>query len=147
MRNPCLTCGACCAYFRNSFYWAEAADATPGGVPVELTEKLTPFLRVMKGTNQPQPRCIALGGTIGTCVACGVYEQRPSPCRDFVPSWMLGEQNPRCDQARAAHGLPPLTPDFYTEPIGPTEPPAPPRGPDTDPATPPDRPPTLPEAA
>ncbi|OZZ73507.1 zinc/iron-chelating domain-containing protein, partial [Klebsiella pneumoniae] len=22
--NPCMTCGACCAYFRVSFYWAEA---------------------------------------------------------------------------------------------------------------------------
>ncbi|EAX0008081.1 YkgJ family cysteine cluster protein, partial [Salmonella enterica] len=21
--NPCMTCGACCAYFRVSFYWAE----------------------------------------------------------------------------------------------------------------------------
>ncbi|MEA7465220.1 YkgJ family cysteine cluster protein, partial [Salmonella enterica subsp. enterica serovar Lubbock] len=20
--NPCMTCGACCAYFRVSFYWA-----------------------------------------------------------------------------------------------------------------------------
>ncbi|MBB8903342.1 YkgJ family cysteine cluster protein, partial [Escherichia coli] len=22
--NPCITCGACCAFFRVSFYWAEA---------------------------------------------------------------------------------------------------------------------------
>ncbi|EGR9493162.1 YkgJ family cysteine cluster protein, partial [Escherichia coli] len=22
--NPCMTCGACCAFFRVSFYWAEA---------------------------------------------------------------------------------------------------------------------------
>ncbi|MEG6657786.1 YkgJ family cysteine cluster protein, partial [Pseudomonas aeruginosa] len=21
--NPCLTCGACCAHFRVSFYWGE----------------------------------------------------------------------------------------------------------------------------
>ncbi|MDX1269447.1 MAG: YkgJ family cysteine cluster protein, partial [Oceanisphaera sp.] len=21
--NPCLTCGACCAFFRVSFYWGE----------------------------------------------------------------------------------------------------------------------------
>jgi Fe-S-cluster containining protein len=116
MRNPCLTCGACCAYFRNSFYWAEAGDATPGGVPPELTERLTPFLRVMKGTNQPKPRCVALGGTIGESVACEVYELRPSPCRDFVPSWMDGVQNERCDAARAAHGMPPILPEFYLEP-------------------------------
>ena len=24
MWNPCITCGACCAYFRASFYWTEA---------------------------------------------------------------------------------------------------------------------------
>ena len=32
--HPCLSCGACCAHFRASFYWAEADDQTPGGVPV-----------------------------------------------------------------------------------------------------------------
>ncbi|HBP8873638.1 TPA: YkgJ family cysteine cluster protein, partial [Escherichia coli] len=25
--NPCMRCGACCAFFRVSFYWAEADDA------------------------------------------------------------------------------------------------------------------------
>ncbi|MFO5688546.1 YkgJ family cysteine cluster protein, partial [Klebsiella pneumoniae] len=25
--NPCMTCGACCAYFRVSFYCAGAEDA------------------------------------------------------------------------------------------------------------------------
>jgi hypothetical protein len=29
--NPCVSCGACCAHFRVSFYWAEADDA-PGGI-------------------------------------------------------------------------------------------------------------------
>ncbi len=51
--NPCMTCGACCAYFRVSFYWAEADDAG-GLVPSALTEPLTPFLRCMSGTNQRQ---------------------------------------------------------------------------------------------
>ncbi|WP_374212354.1 YkgJ family cysteine cluster protein [Thiothrix subterranea] len=26
--NPCMTCGACCASFRVSFYWGET-DAAP----------------------------------------------------------------------------------------------------------------------
>lgn len=43
--NPCMTCGACCAYFRVSFYWAEASDGG-GTVPVDLTEPLTPFCAV-----------------------------------------------------------------------------------------------------
>ncbi|ENJ4382725.1 YkgJ family cysteine cluster protein, partial [Salmonella enterica] len=38
--NPCMTCGACCAYFRVSFYWAEGDDAS-GRVPASLTEPVT----------------------------------------------------------------------------------------------------------
>jgi len=44
--NSCLSCGACCAHCRVSFYWAEADDVTRGGVPVvssnALTESLMP---------------------------------------------------------------------------------------------------------
>lgn len=80
--NPCMTCGACCAYFRVSFYWAEADDAG-GLVPSALTEPLTPFLRCMSGTNQRQNRCAALSGDIGDAVHCTIYENRPSPCREI----------------------------------------------------------------
>jgi uncharacterized protein len=106
--NPCLSCGACCAYYRASFYWAEA-DGTPGGtVPVELTEKLNDFRRVMKGTSQKDPRCIALLGEIGQSVGCSIYELRSSVCYDFDVSWLHGVRNERCDQARIAWGLEPL---------------------------------------
>jgi len=27
MSNPCLSCGACCAFFRASFHWLETAAA------------------------------------------------------------------------------------------------------------------------
>lgn len=57
--NPCMTCGACCAFFRVSFYWAEADDAG-GTIPARLTEQISPFHRCMSGTNQKNPRCIAL---------------------------------------------------------------------------------------
>lgn len=30
--NPCVSCGACCAYFRVSFYWAES-ESGGGTVP------------------------------------------------------------------------------------------------------------------
>lgn len=40
--NPCMTCGACCAFFRVSFYWAEADDAG-GTIPARLTEQISPF--------------------------------------------------------------------------------------------------------
>ncbi len=47
---------------------------------------------------------------MGEEVACKIYESRPTPCRDFTASFENGEANPRCDQARARYGLPPLTP-------------------------------------
>jgi hypothetical protein len=108
--NPCVTCGACCAYFRASFYWAEADDSVGGTVPIGMTERLDLHLRVMKGTNQPNPRCIALEGVIGSCVKCSIYELRSSACREFRYSWQDGLHNERCDQARAAKGLQPLEP-------------------------------------
>lgn len=107
--NPCMTCGACCAYFRVSFYWAEADDAG-GLVPSALTEPLTPFLRCMSGTNQRQSRCAALSGDIGDAVHCTIYENRPSPCREFAMSGENGEENDACNRARARYGLPPLRP-------------------------------------
>lgn len=112
--NPCLTCGACCATYRVSFYWAEGDDATPGGVPAALTEQLNPFRRCMQGTNQPRPYCVALQGEIGREVACAIYEHRPQACRDLPASWSAGEPEEKCDRARSAWGLPPLLPDQET---------------------------------
>jgi len=64
----------------------------------------------MKGTNEKRGnRCVALQGRVGNLVECGIYENRPSPCRDFEPSFEGGEKNSRCDKARAAHGLAPLS--------------------------------------
>ena len=105
--NPCMTCGACCAHFRVSFYWAEADDAG-GVVPTELTEPLSLLMRNMRGTNAREPRCVALQGAPGGCVSCGIYEQRPSPCREFAMSGENGIHNEACDRARARYGLPPL---------------------------------------
>jgi hypothetical protein len=109
--NPCMSCGACCAVFRASFYWAEAGDATAGGVPVQLTEKITAFRRAMRRTDPPESRCIALLGTPGQSVRCAIYGSRPSVCRTFDPSWKVGEENPRCNKARALIGLAPRSPN------------------------------------
>ncbi|MFN3586727.1 MAG: YkgJ family cysteine cluster protein [Moraxellaceae bacterium] len=102
--SPCQQCGACCAHFRVSFYWAEADDAEGGTVPAHLTNQRSPTLRCMKGTDSSRPRCIALEGDVGGHVSCGIYASRPSPCREVMP----GDE--QCLRARAAHGLPPLTP-------------------------------------
>ncbi|HAW39296.1 MAG TPA: YkgJ family cysteine cluster protein, partial [Pseudomonas sp.] len=48
--NPCLTCGACCAYFRVSFYFGECVSAG-GAVPDHLTVQVSPFHVAMLGTD------------------------------------------------------------------------------------------------
>lgn len=96
----CQQCGACCVTYRVSFYWSETEVF---GLAESLTEQISPFYSCMTGTNQPSPRCMALKGMVGETVSCGVYEQRPSPCRELQP----GEE--KCNKARIRHGLPPLT--------------------------------------
>lgn len=113
MSNPCVSCGACCAFFRVQFYWREA---NPGEsdhvVPPGMFEELTSFHRCMKGTGaKHHPKCVGLKGRIGRDAHCSIYGARPSPCRAFAASYEDGRQrNSRCDEARAAHGLAPLRP-------------------------------------
>lgn len=113
--NPCLTCGACCTTFRVSFYWGETEREIGGIVPPELTENFTGFRRCMKGTNQKKPRCIALHGDVGGFVNCTIYDNRPSPCRQFGITFNNGiwlasvDELTRCNEARAMKGLSPLT--------------------------------------
>ncbi len=114
--HPCLTCGACCAFYRASFYWAEADEAEGGTVPAYMTEKLNDFRCAMKGMTGEKPRCIALQGTLGELVYCSIYDKRASVCREFPVSWEFGAPNDRCDKARIAWGLLPLQPDAWTWP-------------------------------
>lgn len=108
--SPCQACGLCCASFRVSFYWGEADDAPGGWVPVAFTETLTPHRRCMAGTHSKTPRCIALTGQVGESVACSIYDQRPSPCREFDSHDGQGNPDQRCNALRLRHGLPPLGP-------------------------------------
>jgi hypothetical protein len=112
--NVCIHCGACCAYFRVSFYWREADPSQAGSVPLEYVEEETEFYDNMRGTNQAHPYCAALSGKIGERVACTIYSRRPSPCREFGIQYKHGrnsissEDLERCNKARAAWNLPPL---------------------------------------
>ncbi|OWY37505.1 zinc/iron-chelating domain-containing protein [Xenophilus sp. AP218F] len=101
--NPCQSCGACCAHYRVSFYWAEADDGG-GATPHQMTEKLDAWSRCMRGTWSSRPRCCALRGEIGAAVACDIYPQRPTPCREVIAG------SAQCAQARRCHGLPVLSP-------------------------------------
>lgn len=107
--NPCISCGACCAHFRVSFYCGEIAGESGGTVPAELVTQISPLRGCMKGTEHGGNRCIALRGELGQPgIHCAIYEQRPSPCRDF-PAWLEdGTPYPDCQRVRAMIGLPPL---------------------------------------
>ncbi len=93
----CQQCGACCAYFRVSFYWAEGDDAPGGTVPAHLTQAISPNLRCMSGTQAKPARCVALTGEIGQRVGCSIYAQRSSTCQELMPG------DDKCLKARAHH--------------------------------------------
>jgi len=106
--HPCQTCGACCAHFRVTFSKEELEPlgATPRSVVVNPDQNQV----TLKGTEvRHSIGCKQLHGKVGQLVACGIYEQRPSPCRVFEASYESGHKNIRCDEARAKHGLRALT--------------------------------------
>jgi Fe-S-cluster containining protein len=110
MNNPCIGCGACCSYFRVSFYQGEL-KSVGGFVPDDSVVPINMFYVAMKGTEiKDNKRCVKLSGDIGDCASCSIYEDRPSPCRDFPASYEngIGLYEERCDKARIAHGLKPL---------------------------------------
>lgn len=94
--NICLSCGACCAAYRVSFYWSEAKEL---GLADEMTEKVNNWRVCMAGTNHRSPLCRGLQGIVGRQVFCLVYEKRPSPCRELQPG------DDKCNRARVRYGL------------------------------------------
>lgn len=101
--NPCLNCGACCNYFRISFYHGECEGGFGGFVPQQLTNKLNEQFAVMKGS-ECGGRCIALEGEVGKNISCSIYSNRPTPCREF-PVFIDGKINPLCNKARLKNNL------------------------------------------
>ncbi len=71
----------------------------------------------MRGTRDKPRRCVALKGTIGVAVSCAIYEQRPSPCRDFAKDADRGKGEARCADARRRHSLPPLEGSYDAFPL------------------------------
>jgi Fe-S-cluster containining protein len=99
--SACQSCGACCASYRVDFSCFEldtAGGQVPGGLAVEVNDTISR----MRGTDHVPARCAALTGQLGRSVACGIYEWRPSPCREF------SEGSDACQRARLRHGLPAL---------------------------------------
>lgn len=103
--HPCLSCGACCATFRVDFA-VEELDELGGSVPAGLAVEVNGSTCRMRGTDHVPIRCAALTGQVGVKAACGIYEWRPSPCREFA------EGSEACQRARARHQLAPLESTF-----------------------------------
>ncbi len=103
--SACTTCGACCACFRVDFSEHET-QAMGGSVPDGLAVEVNDTLARMRGTDHSPPRCAALSGKVGHQATCGIYEWRPSPCREFE------EGSDACARARQRHGLPPVVSAF-----------------------------------
>jgi Fe-S-cluster containining protein len=99
--SACTSCGACCSWCRVDFSVYEL-DENGGHVPGGLAVEVNGNTARMRGTDHWPPRCAALTGKLGESVACGIYEWRPSPCREFE------EGSDGCHRARAKVGLPPL---------------------------------------
>lgn len=99
--SACQSCGACCAYFRVDFSIYEL-NSEGGTVPDSLADVVKGNTCRMRGTDHVPMRCVALTGKVGERVGCGIYEWRPSPCREFE------EGTDACNRARARHGLAPL---------------------------------------
>jgi len=100
--TACTTCGACCVSFRVDFSVYES-QAQGGTVPQGLASPITEHTCRMNGTDHSPPRCAALYGQTGQQALCGIYEWRPSPCREFA------EGSQACERARQRHGLAPLS--------------------------------------
>jgi Fe-S-cluster containining protein len=105
--NPCTECGACCASFRVDFA-VEEGEAHGGQVPAGLCVEVNDRTLRLRGTDHATPRCAALIGSVGRDAHCGIYEWRPSPCREFGLRAPLGIGDDACERARARHGLAPL---------------------------------------
>jgi Fe-S-cluster containining protein len=73
-----------------------------GQVPFGLTEEVNANTCRMRGTDHVPVRCAALTGKVGERATCGIYEWRPSPCREFE------EGSDACQRARMRHNLPAL---------------------------------------
>lgn len=94
----CQTCGACCASFRVDFS-AHELDDNGGHVPSGLAVEVNHSTSRMRGTDHSPARCAALTGKVGSKVGCGIYEWRPSPCREFEAG------SDACLRIRTRHGF------------------------------------------
>ncbi len=107
-RNPCMSCGACCALFKVVFDQSETDENQGGVVPVQYTIKINKTQSAMRGTERGNKRCVALEGSVGHRVSCTIYGQRPTCCHNFRATWEKDFVNYTCNRARTTYGLQPF---------------------------------------
>ncbi|WP_407177178.1 YkgJ family cysteine cluster protein [Bradyrhizobium sp. STM 3562] len=94
--NPCVTCGACCAYSENWPRFSTEDDAALELIPKQLVNARG------SGMACENDRCAALTGRIGVATSCAIYAIRPDVCRTCMPG------DAECTMARRKFGLPAL---------------------------------------
>ncbi len=99
---PCMSCGACCAYFKVQF----DKKYNPQ-VPWQKIKVISHSEAVMLGTEEAKGRCKSLDGIVGENCRCNIYNSRPDVCESFTVWLNDGSQNPKCIEARKHHGLKP----------------------------------------
>jgi Fe-S-cluster containining protein len=92
--NPCLSCGACCAYSENWPRFSTEDETALDRIPQALVNAQRSGMRC------EGDRCAALTGQIGKATSCAIYPFRPDVCRACLPG------DPECAMARNKQGLP-----------------------------------------
>ena len=102
----CRACGACCVNLPSNrdegfVSWVEVEPEDRILTRADLVKKLV----VLDGDGVPHlrlsadGRCMALRGALGRDVSCGIYSDRPSPCRRVQAGDAL------CKRYRHEHSL------------------------------------------
>jgi len=94
--NPCVSCGACCAYSENWPRFSTEDDAALELIPAVLVNTR------QSGMRCEGDRCAALSGKVGVATSCTIYAVRPDVCRTCMPG------DVECTIARKKFGLPAL---------------------------------------
>jgi Fe-S-cluster containining protein len=103
----CLACGACCfsPWTGDGYVAVDEAEAT------QLSRLALPVIHQVQGDGQTIAKlgtridstgraCVAFRGSVGRACACGIYDLRPQPCRQFEMGSIA------CRQARQRFALP-----------------------------------------
>ena len=94
--NPCVSCGACCAYSENWPRFSTEDDAALDLIPKALVNARSSGMRC------EGDRCAALSGKVGVATSCTIHAVRPEVCRTCMPG------DVECTMARRKFGLPAL---------------------------------------